>query len=918
MEEASLESPQTDDICRVCRCEGSPDRPLFHPCICTGSIKFIHQECLVQWLRYSKKEFCELCNYRFSFTPIYSPDMPKRIPLRLVLSGLVGTVGRAVKFWLHYTLVAVAWLGVVPLTACRIYRTLFTGSVSTILSLPINVFSTENIMADILQGCAVVTLTLLAFIGLVWLREQILHGGGPVWLEPEEGGAHGHGQDGGRNLLAGLGGAELEEGENGVQRRDEVGVGEVDQDGRVPEEPAAPEILDPAEQDLPGEGDQWNPMEWDRAAEELTWERLLGLDGSLVFLEHVFWVVSLNTLFILVFAFCPYHIGHFTMMGLKVKAGNSGIHFSGLLVTMVGYCMIGVSLVLLHSLSSVLRFKKSARALGLCYVVVKVALLLVAEILAFPVICGWWLDVCSLSLFDATLKDRIQSFHSAPWASVFIHWLIGMVYVFYFASFVILLREVLRPGVLWFLRNLNDPDFNPIQEMIHLSLPRHIRRFCASLVMFGTSILVMLFIPARIIRTVLPTFLPYTTQSQESNVDELAMELLLLLVILPAVQDQNQGREWLKFLVTKWCEVIGWALDIQSYMFGDAAAAAHEGNDAAPVPAAEDNDEAVVGPVMALLPHQEEGLGAAHQALLQREGPTGFQTFTRPPCFSARIGGLLGLMVVSWLGISLAAMVLPVWFGRQMFALWVAEGHRVYELYTSATGLYMCLVLARGGLMIASWIRQGWTALGHRLREWAKLAVKAVIAVTLLMGLIPLLFGLLLELVVLTPVRVPLHQSPIYFVWQDWALGAMYTKITVALTFMGPDWWLKEAIEQLYQDGIRNLNLGRVIKNLVIPCVSTLGLSLSLPYLISHGLTPLLINSSNSLIIVQRRIYPALLFSTALIVFFTVQARQFKKLVEHIKNDRYLVGRRLVNYNHVERRSEPGTPSMEHQELTAS
>ena len=39
-----------------------------------------------------------------------------------------------------------------------------------------------------------------------------------------------------------------------------------------------------------GDDGQWNPMEWDRAAEELTWERLLGLDGSLVFLEHVFWV----------------------------------------------------------------------------------------------------------------------------------------------------------------------------------------------------------------------------------------------------------------------------------------------------------------------------------------------------------------------------------------------------------------------------------------------------------------------------------------------------------------------------------------------------------------------------------------------------------------------------------------------------
>lgn len=39
----------------------------------------------------------------------------------------------------------------------------------------------------------------------------------------------------------------------------------------------------------------------------------------------------------------------------------------------------------------------------------------------------------------------------------------GMVYVYYFASFIVLLREVLRPGVLWFLRNLNDPDFSPIQ-----------------------------------------------------------------------------------------------------------------------------------------------------------------------------------------------------------------------------------------------------------------------------------------------------------------------------------------------------------------------------------------------------------------------------------------------------------------------
>ena len=113
-------------------------------------------------------------------------------------------------------------------------------------------------------------------------------------------------------------------------------------------------------------------MEWDRAAEELTWERLLGLDGSLVFLEHVFWVVSLNTLFILVFAFCPYHIGQFAIVGFSLKEYAVASHFEGLVTTLCGYCVIGACLVILHAWTSLLGMRRSRRLLGLCYVVVKV------------------------------------------------------------------------------------------------------------------------------------------------------------------------------------------------------------------------------------------------------------------------------------------------------------------------------------------------------------------------------------------------------------------------------------------------------------------------------------------------------------------------------------------------------------------
>ena len=72
----------------------------------------------------------------------------------------------------------------------------------------------------------------------------------------------------------------------------------------------------------------------------------------------------------------------------------------------------------------------------------------------------------------------------------------------------------------------------------------------------------------------------------------------------------------------------------------------------------------------------------------------------------------------------------------------------------------------------------------------------------------------------------------------------------------------------------------------MVPSVKTLGLSLSLPYIISHGLAPHLISSPALLVTLQRRIYPLLLLITGLVFFFTVQARQFKKLLEHIKNDR--------------------------------
>ncbi|CAH2039826.1 unnamed protein product, partial [Iphiclides podalirius] len=625
-----------------------------------------------------------------------------------------------------------------------------------------------------------------------------MHGGGPDWMERE-------------NLPAPAA-EEIPLPDNNNDRINEA-PGE---DGAVREEGNGN-----AEDLLVADEANWNPMEWDRAAvEELTWGRLLGLDGSMVFLEHVFWVVSLNTLFIVVFAFCPYHIGR---LGAALAGLTAEGPFAGPLTALAGYVLVGAILAVLHCMASLFRLRCAKRGVGFCYVVVKVALLSVVEIGVIPLVCGWWLDLCSLSMFNASLKDREASLHAAPWTLMFIHWLVGMVYVYYFASFILLLREVLRPGVLWFLKNLNDPDFSPVQEMIHLSVWSHIRRLVVSAMIFGTAVLFMLWLPIRVIKYTLPGFLPYAVAVHtEAPVNELSLELLLLQVILPALLEQSHTRTWLKAGLRAWCACAAGALGLRSYLLGEAS------RDSEPHPP----------------PHPPHQLGAAHQALVWRDGPAGFEPYVRVSWFPLRLAALLVLVSVSLVMASALTLVIPVAIGRKVMALKLPKASDgVHELYTAACGMYVCWAAGRGGALAAGWARGGRAALVARAALWAHRAARAALAALALLGLVPLMFGLLLEQVLVIPLRVPLEQSPVLFVWQDWALGVLYTKIVCALTLMGPDWSMRRAIEKAYRDGIREMDLKFILREVAAPLVRWLGLALAVPYAFAHSVAPLLVGA---------------------------------------------------------------------------
>ena len=121
-EDKGYEDP---DTCRICRGEESDEDQLFYPCKCSGSIKYVHQSCLVEWLSHSQKKYCELCKTPFRFTKLYDPNMPRELPPRLFIKQLSIHTMRALLTWVRLVLVAFVWLGWLPWFMRAIWRGMF-------------------------------------------------------------------------------------------------------------------------------------------------------------------------------------------------------------------------------------------------------------------------------------------------------------------------------------------------------------------------------------------------------------------------------------------------------------------------------------------------------------------------------------------------------------------------------------------------------------------------------------------------------------------------------------------------------------------------------------------------------------------------------------------------------------------------
>lgn len=106
-----------DDVptCRICHCTDSPSSgmvKLISPCHCSGSLKYVHHNCLQQWLDATNSQRCELCKHPFSmsikYKPIYKWGSLNASPSerrRLICNSVFNLVSMVCIFWSIYVLI---------------------------------------------------------------------------------------------------------------------------------------------------------------------------------------------------------------------------------------------------------------------------------------------------------------------------------------------------------------------------------------------------------------------------------------------------------------------------------------------------------------------------------------------------------------------------------------------------------------------------------------------------------------------------------------------------------------------------------------------------------------------------------------------------------------------------------------------
>eukprot|EP00475_Leptophrys_vorax_P028700 TRINITY_DN4173_c0_g1_i1.p1 TRINITY_DN4173_c0_g1~~TRINITY_DN4173_c0_g1_i1.p1 ORF type:complete len:925 (+),score=193.57 TRINITY_DN4173_c0_g1_i1:50-2824(+) len=840
--EANDENQEDENVCRVCRCEATETQPLFHPCLCRGSIKFVHEDCLTQWLKTRGSTKCELCGHMFSFEPVLAPNAPHDITLSDVLTWVLTKASKLTPTIGRFVLAVVVWIGLVSVVTAWMFKAVWAPSMSQIPDVVMKHALSGSVIADIQTGVIVCAAIVVVSVCIACVRELLRM----------------HDHDNVQNVM--------------MDGNPNLGNGN-----------AVPIMNNPDPAfDFLEDGDDIPLAQW------------IGLDGPLSYLAvHVLTVLLYNFVFLNAVILLPLTLGRMVLWSFDVNAESvswkilfaarnwildfvltetapfrvalssdeslrrfyDSVDFSNIFFLSVGYCA-GAAAASVWFVSCVVFDYQSTYAQMLrktvryIYVGLKVCLLLSIELACCPVIFGICIDFLTLNLRDLDVKMRKDSVLHAPVSNLILFWLLGFSFMLFISMLASVLRKSIRQEVVdMILRNPDDPEFQPIRELIEIPFLRHIQRLVITIIVYIFLLILGLHLPSRIIVKHFSFILPF--QVRFNDPIEMPADILLFHVCFPIVLERFNLSQYVVKLTKLWFSVVSKLVGLSSF-------------------------------------------------LMPSEDPQFFYpTPHNIPHFAVR---LVCLSLLGWLthmGSVVVVFVGPIAIGR--FALGLLHSSFLgHDMYAFFIGINVYFGIIWGLIkMVEYFQRFDGDELRTWLRKWILIGAKVSFLSLLVLGIAPLLAGLLFELVIVTPLRVPVNETPLFFVYQDWAMGLVALKVWsrfVVAGVFGDNTW-KRNMERVNRQNLEELEVVFVFRDILIPLLYQLAECVAVPYAFSTWIFPSMVSSPILRMVCFR--YSFLVYTIFLVIkFFGGYVNHWSScLRRQVFEDKYVVGKSLRNVN---------------------
>ncbi|QSL65812.1 hypothetical protein MERGE_000090 [Pneumocystis wakefieldiae] len=594
----------------------------------------------------------------------------------------------------------------------------------------------------------------------------------------------------------------------------------------------------------------------------------------------------------------------FYIYGMKISIpprvitlGTKNTVFDRTISIIIGYCiLISIGALYLKKYSNI---KKNSRqgmiqrvindTLHQASLIIKFIVIVGLEVIVFPIYCGVLIDLLLLDLFEnANINTRLAFANSNPFTSYFLHWFIGTAYMFQFALFVKMCRDIVRPGVLFFIHDPNDAQFHPIKEILERPIKVQLRKIFTSGIIYSCLICSCFSSVIYSVRYFLPDLFPLRLSLNKFLFD-IPFDILALHILIPLTLKIIKPAVITKVLWLWWLKTISAKLRLTSFMFNGRHPQEegvyvrktlmaklfikkpdiHNGSEQL----LKDLDVAFVrnGSFLRVpfkdnislqresmfIPVTEDNVRLDKKQDNESKNSPNFTVVYVPPSFIKRIIVFLFLVWVFAFFLGVMLTIPPLIVGRHIFAF-LFSTYEFHDFYTYIFGCYFLGVFIALSIFLythRNLLKNTLKIFSEKLRS-PKIVVQYLntfILRLLKIGymifafeiFLPFLFGLVMDYYIIIPFNTYFlsENDPVIYIFHDWALGILYTLIIANLIMLNRESSLARSMMQIVRNGYLDPDIVLSTKLFVFPIGLIMLMALLLPLCLGYFISMLLYRS---------------------------------------------------------------------------